>query len=164
MQQFSDISAIMTHEEIEKLRELPLFSYMKISDLETLDSCYEMQLGKVPKGTSWETEERFAYLVSGNGFLRSVDADADPGPADCRPCDNTADTSFVPQGERSIQQDNVFGVQPDGYGGCRAIRQVYTAKTDSVILTAESDILRKVCYMACWFHGRFVTEALRRLG
>ncbi len=129
---------IMCPEEIKELMATPLFSYMKTKDISVLDSCFDIQYLRIKSGSAWNTADHFAYLVSGEGNLNG-------------------DRS------RNIINDSVFGIRNDEHQGCIAADECFTARTDSVIVYADMEILRKVCYMACWFHGRFVTEVLNRV-
>lgn len=40
----------------------------------------------------------------------------------------------------------------------------FTASEGCRILWMDGEIMTSVCYRACWFHGRFVTEVRKRLG
>lgn len=130
---------IMHSEEIKELMASTLFNYMKAEDISVLDSCFDIQYLRIKSGSAWNTAEHFAYLVSGEGTLKG-------------------------DGLHDIANDSVFGIRIDEHRGCIAAEECFTARTDSVIVYADMEILRKVCYMACWFHGRFVTEVLNRSG
>ena len=54
----------------------------------------------------------------------------------------------------------VFGLPRDGEPDPKS---AVTARTDCRILWMDGDIMTSVCYRACWFHGRFVTEVRKRL-
>ena len=129
---------IMCPEEIKTLMALPLFNYMKAEDISVLDSCFDIQYLRIKSGSVWNTADHFAYLVSGEGTLKG-------------------DRS------RDITSDSVFGIRIDEHQGCIAAEECFTARTDSVIVYADMEILRKVCYMACWFHGRLAAEVLNRI-
>ena len=63
---------------------------------------------------------------------------------------HTADGEAVRPGE-------LFGLSAAGGGRC------LTAQVPSTVIWMDREIMTRVCYFDCWFHGRFVTELKQAL-
>lgn len=57
----------------------------------------------------------------------------------------------------------LLGAARDGSGRLCPVQVSVSARQDSEIALWDGAVLTAVCYRACWFHGRFVLEAGKRL-
>jgi len=57
----------------------------------------------------------------------------------------------------AVRPGELFGLSAAGGGRC------LTAQVPSTVIWMDREIMTRVCYFDCWFHGRFVTELKQAL-
>jgi len=119
---------------ISKLLETPLFDWIPAEGLTMLANCFDMEAQLLPAGQAQDSGGRIGYLLSG---------------------------ALCPAGAQSPQilPGTLLGVSLQANGDCLFEKTRLRALADSVIVWMDCDIMTSVCYRACWFHGRFVTQA-----
>ena len=121
-----------------ELREDPLLFWLPAEGLETMGNCFDMQAEAVSAGACCRSNGRLGYLLRGRGELTG-----EPG-------------------NRTAAPGSIFGVIIQE-GTAHTVQACLRAETDCVLLWADGEILRSVCYGACWFHARFIREVRGRL-
>lgn len=121
---------------VNQLLTTRLFGWMTAAELEFLANCFDAEAELLSAGESRSRPGWIGYLLSGEAALHDG------------------------RERRSAGAGCLFGLrEEDGGGGDIAV----TAVTDCLTVWMNEDIMTSVCYRACWFHGRFVTEARRSL-
>lgn len=115
---------------IHDLMAAPLFSWISQPGMEMLANCFDMEAEKLVPGACRQSRGRIGYILSGT-------ADTERG-------------KLVPGG--------ILGVRLLEDGGFCLEEALLCAREHCTVVWMDPDILSSVCYRACWFHGRFVTE------
>lgn len=99
------------------------------------DACFNMDWETVPAGARRESRGRVGYLISGRAQLRTQ------------------------RGMVRAGADTFFGVSQPGRPESRRVEETELwAVTECAVLWLDADVLRNVCYAACWFHARLIRE------
>ena len=123
----------------QELLKEELFRWMGEAELSVLSNCFDMETEWLPAGRTAVIGERIGYLLSGSAHLSC--------------------------GEKTVDaaSGTVFGAQwAETTENCLTETAI-TAREDCRIILADKEMMQSVCYRACWFHGRFITEAKRRM-
>ena len=125
---------------MQELLKEELFSWMGEAELNVLSNCFDMEVERLPEGRTAAIGSRIGYQLSGSARLSCGKETAD------------------------IASGAVFGVPwAENTGNCLAETAI-TAWEDCRIIWADKEIMQSVCYRACWFHGRFITEVNKKYG
>ena len=119
--------------------ETEAFSWLPEEGLETLGACFDLTEEHIPAGASRDSEGRIGCLLSGRGRLRTED------------------------GETDLSSVSLLGIAVTERGERRPVPAVLTAEEDCTVLWFRFEMVRMVCYAACWFHVRFLKEIDRLL-
>lgn len=122
---------------IDQIMKRPLFAWLPRSGMDMLANCFNMEAERIPAGEKRSTRGRIGYLLSG--------------------------CAIIPDGQTPVGQDNLLGVRCLENHEIQAEETSLTAVEACCVLWMEEEILTSVCYRACWFHGRFITEMKRML-
>ena len=123
----------MTGISAETLLKTELFAWTAPEDLEVLANCFDWEEERLAAGEHRKGMGRIGCLLEG----AAGDAAG-----------------------HALAAGAIFGLTRDGEPDPKS---AVTARTDCRILWMDGDIMTSVCYRACWFHGRFVTEVRKRL-
>ena len=115
------------------------FSWLPEEGLETLGACFDLTEERIPAGESRDSEGRIGCLLSGRGRLRTE------------------------SGETAISSVSLLGITVTDRGERRPVAAELTAEEDCTVLWFSFEMVRMVCYAACWFHVRFLKEIDRLL-
>ena len=119
-------------DELELVKQDEAFSWLPEEGLETLGACFDLAVEQLRPGETRNSAGRGGYLLRGKGMQQN--------------------------GSRSIQQGSLLGIHVTERGEKRAEEVTFTADQDSTLLWFNFELLRMVCYAACWFHVRFLKE------
>ena len=118
----------------EQLRSHAFWQWLPPEGPAYFDACFDMTAEAVPAGACRQSRGRVGYVVSGQGILSGAE-------------------------EQRAGVGDLFGVVQPGPGYSRRIvPAAFTAQQDSLILWLDGDVVRSVCYAACWFHARLIRE------
>ncbi len=123
--------------------DLPYLEWMDAEGWETLNTCFDWEIGEIPPGASRETGGRAAWLLSGEGVFR-IAADADVAEAGA---------------EKPVSPGMFFGVKRVGTSGKAPEEGRFTALTACTAAWFDYDLLVFACYRGCGFHARVMREA-----
>lgn len=123
----------------EALLHAQLFNWMSESDFEMLANCFDMEVEQLSAGKSCESRGRLGYLLFGSGCVCHGDWKA------------------------PVVAGAVWGLENDPASDFSPAKETLTAWEDCQLIWLNYDIMTSVCYRACWFHGRFITEAKKCL-
>ena len=115
------------------------FSWLPEEGLETLGACFDLTEEHIPAGESRDSEGRIGCLLSGRGRLRAEN------------------------GETVLTSVSLLGITVTERGERRPVAVELTAEEDCTVLWFRFEMVRMVCYAACWFHVRFLKEIDRLL-
>lgn len=123
----------MEHHELYSRGEI--FSWLPDEGLETLGACFDLTTEHLEKGEPRDSAGRVAYLLRG-----TVQAD-----------------------QKEVSAGTLLGIAVTERGEKRSVPVTLEAVEDSEVLWFDFELLRMVCYAACWFHVRFLKEIDRLL-
>lgn len=106
----------------------PHLGWLPEDAFEVLPACFQIRAQRLPAGEAADTAGRIGYLLRGS--------------AAC--------------GGRVLSPGTLAGVRRGGDGRPAPAAERLTAREDCVILWLEFQVLRSVCYRACWFHVRLL--------
>lgn len=115
------------------------FSWLPEEGLETLGACFDLTEEHIPAGETRNSEGRIGCLLSGRGRLRTE------------------------SGETDLFSVSLLGITVTDHGERRPVPAVLTAEEECTVLWFRFEMVRMVCYAACWFHVRFLKEIDRLL-
>ena len=115
------------------------FSWLPEEGLETLGACFDLTEEHIPAGETRNSAGRIGCLLSGRGRLRTED------------------------GETDLSSVSLLGIAVTERGERRPVPAVLTAEEECTVLWFRFEMVRMVCYAACWFHVRFLKEIDRLL-
>lgn len=115
------------------------FSWLPEEGLETLGACFDLTEERIPAGETRDSAGRIGCLLSGSGTLRTA------------------------AGETSVSSVSLLGIRVTDRGERRPMDAALTAAEDCTVLWFSFELVRMVCYAACWFHVRFLREIDRLL-
>ena len=116
-----------------------VFSWLPEEGLETLGACFDLTEEHIAAGETRESAGRIGCLLSGSGRLRTED------------------------GETAIFSVSLLGIRVTDRGERCPMAASLTAEEDCTVLWFSFELVRMVCYAACWFHVRFLQEIDRLL-
>ena len=125
----------MEQQELWKQNEI--FSWLPEEGLETLGACFNLETEHLAQGEVRESGGRVAYLLRGRA-------------------QTAADKSTVSAG-------TLLGLAVTARGEKKSVPFSLEAVEDCDVLWFDFELLRMVCYAACWFHVRFLKEIDRLL-
>ena len=115
------------------------FSWLPEEGLETLGACFDLTEERIPAGETRNSRGRIGGLLSGRGRLRAEN------------------------GETVLSSVSLLGITVTDRGERRPVAAELTAEEDCTVLWFSFEMVRMVCYAACWFHVRFLKEIDRLL-
>ena len=115
------------------------FSWLPEEGLETLGACFDLTEERIPVGETRNSGGRIGCLLSGRGRLRTE------------------------SGETDLYSVSLLGIAVTDRGERRPVAAELTAEEDCTVLWFNFEMVRMVCYAACWFHVRFLQEIDRLL-
>lgn len=115
------------------------FSWLPEEGLETLGACFDLTEERIPAGETRSSGGRIGCLLSGRGRLRTE------------------------SGETDLYSVSLLGIAVTDRGERRPVAAELTAEEDCTVLWFNFEMVRMVCYAACWFHVRFLQEIDRLL-
>ena len=115
------------------------FSWLPEEGLETLGACFDLTEERIPAGETRNSRGRIGCLLSGRGRLRAEN------------------------GETVLSSVSLLGITVTDRGERRPVAAELTAEEDCTVLWFSFEMVRMVCYAACWFHVRFLKEIDRLL-
>ena len=110
------------------------FSWLPEEGLETLGACFDLTEERIPAGETRNSRGRIGCLLSGRGRLRAEN------------------------GETVLSSVSLLGITVTDRGERRPVAAELTAEEDCTVLWFSFEMVRMVCYAACWFHVRFLKE------
>lgn len=116
-----------------------VFSWLPEEGLETLGACFDLTEERIPAGEIRNSGGRIGCLLSGRGRLRTE------------------------SGETRLSSVSLLGITVMDRGERRPVATQLTAEEDCTVLWFNFEMVRMVCYAACWFHVRFLKEIDRLL-
>lgn len=119
----------------EKLRRTGRFDWLPREGVEMFQNCFDLETVCLRAGERRDFAGKLGLLLSGS----------------------------LAQGGTVLTPGALFGAARDEGGRLRAAPVSVSARQDSEIALWDGAVLTDVCYRACWFHGRFVLEAEKRL-
>ncbi len=127
-------------QHLDALRQQPLFSWMPLQGLNLFQGCFDLTVQELPAGSSSPVQNKIGCLLQGEASLQSDRA------------------------SRRLLPGELFGAALDSAGvPCPEDGTLAPSPEGCTVVWMEFDILRSVCYRACWFHARFVQEVLALL-
>lgn len=123
-------------EQHERWNRNEIFSWLPEDGLETLGACFDLTVEQLKAGETRDSAGRVAYLLRGK----------------------------VRTDKKEITEGNLLGIAVTERGEKRSIAVTLEAVEDCDVLWFNFELLRMVCYAACWFHVRFLKEIERLLG
>ena len=115
------------------------FSWLPEEGLETLGACFDLTEERIPAGETRNSRGRIGCLLSGRVRLRAEN------------------------GETVLSSVSLLGITVTDRGERRPVAAELTAEEDCTVLWFRFEMVRMVCYAACWFHVRFLQEIDRLL-
>ena len=112
-----------------------VFSWLPEDGLETLGACFDLTTEYLKKGEIRIGTNRVAYLLRGT----------------------------ILTNQKEIPAGTLLGIAVTERGEKRSVPVTLEALEDSELLWFDFELLRTVCYAACWFHVRFLKEIDRLL-
>ena len=112
------------------------FSWLPDEGLETLGACFHLETEHLEPGDKRDSRGRVAWLLQGRA--------------------RTADGSI-------ISADTLLGLSVTDRGEKKCAPFSLEAAEPCDVLWFDFELLRMVCYAACWFHVRFLKEIDRLL-
>lgn len=122
-------------ELLEKLRSTALCGWLPPEGVEMFQNCFDLETRPLRAGEALDCAGRLGLVLSGE----------------------------LAWGEKVLYPGELLGAARDQGGRLRPVPASVLARRDSEIALWDGAVLTSVCYRACWFHGRFVLEAERRL-
>jgi hypothetical protein len=119
----------------EALRMVPLFAWLPEGACEVLNGCFDLEVEQLRQGERREVHGRIGCLLTGSASFCP-----DSGPAD------------------PLSPGDLFGIARGADGIKRPVPGTLTANTDCAVAWFDFDLVRTVCYRACWFHVRLLNE------
>lgn len=134
----------MEGESVPMRQEAPrsmeeVFSWLPEEGLETLGACFDLTEERIPAGETRSSDGRIGCLLSGRGRLRTE------------------------RGETALASVCLLGITVTDRGERRPAAAELKAEEDCTVLWFSFEMVRMVCYAACWFHVRFLKEIDRLL-
>lgn len=120
---------------LELLYEAPLFAWLPAEGAETLSACFDLCVEELEPGESRPAGGRVGCLLRG-GAVFQTGGDA-----------------------RALEPGRVFALDRDR----NPLPGVLTAGEGCAVAWFHRDLVRHVCYRACWFHARLILEIGRQL-
>ena len=114
-----------------------IFSWLPDEGLETLGACFNQTVEPLKAGETRHSAGRVAYLLSGKART-----DTDKG---------------------EVAAGTLLGIKVTERGEKKSIAVTLEAIEDCDVIWFDFELLRMVCYAACWFHVRFLKEIDRLL-
>ena len=125
----------MTHmDELELVKQDEVFSWLPEEGLETLGACFDLTVEHLAPGEMRNSAGRGGYLLHGGGVLKQE------------------------SGSKVLRPGSLLGIRVTARGEKRAEHMEITATEACTVLWFNFELLRMVCYAACWFHVRFLKE------
>ena len=116
-----------------------VFSWLPEEVLETLGACFDLTEERILAGETRSSDGRIGCLLSGRGRLRTK------------------------RGETALASVSLLGITVTDRGERCPVAAALTAEEDCTVLWFRFEMVRMVCYAACWFHVRFLKEIDRLL-
>ena len=116
-----------------------VFSWLPEEGLETLGACFDLTEERILAGETRSSDGRIGCLLSGRGRLRPK------------------------RGETALASVSLLGITVTDRGERCPVAAALTAEEDCTVLWFRFEMVRMVCYAACWFHVRFLKEIDRLL-
>ena len=120
---------------LELLRQVPLFAWMPEEGADTLSACFDLCVEELSAGETRFADGRVGCLLRGTASFQTCD------------------------GARPLRPGEVFALDRDR----QSIPGTLTAGEDCAVAWFRRDLVRHVCYRACWFHARLILEIDRQL-
>lgn len=114
-----------------------IFSWLPDEGLETLGACFNLTVEPLKEGETRHSAGRVAYLLRGKART-----DTDKG---------------------EVAAGTLLGIKVTERGEKKSIAVTLEAIEDCDVIWFDFELLRMVCYAACWFHVRFLKEINRLL-
>lgn len=114
-----------------------IFSWLPDEGLETLGACFNLTVEPLKAGEPRHSAGRVAYLLRGKART-----DTDKG---------------------EVAAGTLLGIKVTERGEKKSIAVTLEAIEDCDVIWFDFELLRMVCYAACWFHVRFLKEINRLL-
>lgn len=116
---------------LDLLRRVPVFAWLSEEGAEALSGCFDLCVEEPPAGAALPTGDCIGCLLRGEASFRGDG------------------------GERTLSQGELFALGEDG----RTLSPgVLTAGRDCAVAWFRGDLVRHVCYGACWHHVRLLEE------
>lgn len=116
-----------------RLQQEPLWTWISPEGLKTFASCFDLCGEQVPAGEYRQGNGRIGYLLDGSGRAKTE------------------------EGEKVVSSGMLFGaVLKDGLSDVTSVE--FCPETDCTVVWMDGQIVRAVCYGACWFHVRLLEE------
>ncbi len=120
---------------LELLRQVPLFTWLTEEGADTLSACFDLCVEELRPGDTRSADGRIGCLLRGSASFQTDGA------------------------VRALRPGEVFAL-----GRTReSIPGVLTAEEACAAAWFHRDLVRHVCYRACWFHARLIQEIERNL-
>jgi hypothetical protein len=119
----------------ELLRRVPLFAWLPEGAFEVLNGCFDLEAEQLKQGETREDRGRVGCLLTGSASF----------------CPNNSPEVTLSPGE-------LFGIARGTDGGKHPVPGSLTADTDCAVAWFDFNLVRTVCYRACWFHVRLLRE------
>lgn len=116
--------------------DLEIFSFLPEEGVERFDGCFDFTTESVAPGEKVSADGRLGILLDGRGVI--------------------SNDGRIRTGQRGM----LFGVKRGADGREHPAEGWYQAATSSIVVWSGFDIIVRVCYGSCWFHGRFRQELL----
>jgi hypothetical protein len=119
----------------ELLRTAPLFAWLPEGAFAVLNGCFDLEVEQLKQGETREVRGRIGCLLTGSASFCPND-----GP------------------EVALSPGGLFGITRGADGVKRPVPGSLTAAADCAVAWFDFNLVRTVCYRACWFHVRLLRE------